>query len=561
MPAARAALRRETLWVAALAVLPLLLFLDKAFSVDAPVFVAVAQQVVEAPLDPFGFEMFWDETSLSVAEFNRNPPLLSYWLAPWLAVFGEREWVLRAAVLPFPLIAALSFLGIARRLCGSSLAPVVLLITGPAFLVLATTLLLDVPVLAAILFAVYCLLRGAAVGDSPGGVSRGSAWLWAAGCAVAAAGLLKYVGLAAAPLLVAGAFLLCPGRPWAWVRVVVPPLCVWSVWGAWTASLYGGAHFLGSAAVVTERSVSMPLFGNQAVSTFVWYGAALGFPVMVWVRTLLRARRGLEFALAALAVGMLVIPFVMAPGEPARRTPLALGQAAFAVVAFAGGGFLWARLLLRWRPSQGGVDAFLVLWLAGFLFFSLFVNWHVNAADALLAAPPALLLVFRSTDLRLPPRWVGVGAAAMLSLSLALAAADAIQANFYRTVAREIVAKIGEQPGARWFVGNWGFQHYLEREGFRPVLPLTLGPLELAPGDWLAVPRNVAQFETGEHQRRAEIVAQGRWERGSRLPLRTTNLDATAGFYSHRLGYTPYAWSFEPVEQVQLGRVTQVRDP
>ena len=37
---------------------------------------------------------------------------------------------------------------------------------------------------------------------------------------------------------------------------------------------------------------------------------------------------------------------------------------------------------------------------------------------------------------------------------------------------------------------------------------------------------------------------------GSRLPLRTTNPDANAGFYSHHGGYTPFAWSDAPVERV-----------
>jgi len=551
--AARAAPRREALGVAALAVLPLLPFLDKAFSLDAPVFVAVARQIVVAPLDPFGFEMFWDETSLAAAEFNRNPPLLSYWLAPWLAVFGEREWVLRAALLPFPLVAALSFLGIARRLCGAGAAPAALLVTGPAFLVLGTTLLLDVPLLAAILFAVYCLLRGA----EPGG----SAWQWTAGIAVAAAGLLKYAGLAAAPLLAAGVMLLCPGRGAALARVVAPALLVWTAWAVWTEHLYGGVHFLGSADVVTERSFAPRLLGNQAVATFVWYGAALGFPVAVWGRTLLRAGRGLEIALAALALGMVAVPFVLANGEPARRYPLQLDQAALAVVAFAGAAFLWAQLLVRWRPSQGGVDAFLTLWLLGFLVYALLVNWHVNAADALLAAPPALILLFRRPELRPPPRFSAACAGLLLVLSVALAGADAVQANFYRDVARAISAEIGERPGARWFVGNWGLQHYLEREGFRPVLPLAFAPLELAPGDWLAAPRNVAQLEVGEHRRRAEVVEVRSWERGTWLPLRTTNMDATAGFYSHRFGYTPFAWSRQPVERVQLGRITRLRSP
>ena len=36
------------------------------------------------------------------------------------------------------------------------------------------------------------------------------------------------------------------------------------------------------------------------------------------------------------------------------------------------------------------------VWLAGLLFFSWFLNWHVNAADALLAVPPIVLLIFRN---------------------------------------------------------------------------------------------------------------------------------------------------------------------
>jgi len=130
---------RERAALAALALLPLLPFLSAAVSIDAPVFLAVARQIVAHPLDPFGFDMIWDPTSPHVARFNQNPPLLSYYLAPWIAVFGEREVVLHAALLPFPLIAALSFHGIARRLVGKGLAPAALLVTTPAFLVLATT--------------------------------------------------------------------------------------------------------------------------------------------------------------------------------------------------------------------------------------------------------------------------------------------------------------------------------------------------------------------------------------------------------------------------------------
>jgi hypothetical protein len=317
-------------------------------------------------------------------------------------------------------------------------------------------------------------------------------------------------------------------------------------------------HFLGSTDVVAQRSFALPLFGNQATSAFVWYGGALLFPVALWAKTLLRAARGLEAALLALAVAATAVFFLLADGEPARRNSLDLGHLVLAVACCAGGAFLWQGVLRPRDILASPEDRFLALWLGGLLVFSLFVNWHVNAADALLAAPPALLLWFRRPALRLGTAWLRGCAAAMLAFSLGLAVADTIQSNFYRSVAREIRAQIGDAPGERWFVGNWGFQHYLVAEGFRPVLPFALGDSRLAVGDWLAAPRNVAQQEVGAHEQRYEVVEAGRFERSGDWPLRTTNPDAGAGFYSHRFGYTPFAWSRKAFEIVQLGRVTSV---
>jgi 4-amino-4-deoxy-L-arabinose transferase-like glycosyltransferase len=539
--------RREAVWVAALSVAPLLPFLDKALSVDAPVFVAVARRILEAPADPFGFEMYWDVTSLAVAEFNRNPPLLSYWLAPWIGLFGERDWVLNLAVLPFPLLAGLSFLGIARRLTGEGLVPALLLVTAPAFVVLATSLLLDVPLLAFTLAAVWALLRGAETG-------RGG-WLWLAGALAAAAGLTKYVGVSAAPLLLAGAVLLFPRRPGAWLRVLAGPALAWGAWSAFTAWRYGAVHFLGSTDVVFGRSFDPRWFGNQLAAVPIWYGLALVFPVAIWARALGRGSRGGELAVAALLLGAAAAVFVLPAGLPPRRHPIELEEQLLAVLGFAGGAFVWASLLRPGELRRGPEQAFLLVWLAGLLAFSATVNWHVNAGDALVAAPPALLLVWRHPALR-PPRRFALGCAGFgLALSLGLAAAERTQVNFYREVAPEIAAAVGSQPGTRWFVGSWGFQREMELAGFRPVLPLELAPPSLAVGDWIAAPRNVAQPDVSLHQRLYSVREERTWEKRTWNPLRTTNPDATAGFYSHRYGYVPFAWSREPLERIQLLRV------
>ncbi len=552
-----AASRREAGWIAGLALAPLLPFLGKAFSVDAPVFVAVARRIVAAPLDPFGFEMFWDETSLDTAVFNRNPPLLSYWLAPWLGLFGEREWVLHAAALVFPLAAALAMWGIARRLCPAApaWAPAALLVTTPAFVVLGTTLLLDVPVLACTLVAVWAVVRGAE--------PDGARWQWLAGVAAAAAGLTKYVGFSALPLVAAGAVLLCPARGRALLRVALPPLVVWSGWAAFTAATYGAVHFLGSTDVVVQRSFALPLFGNQLTSLFVWYGGTLVFPVLAWGAVLVRAGRGLEIALVCAALSAAAVWWLLVPGEPARRTPIDLFQLVLAVVCGAGALHLTATLVRPRAWLRDPVDSFLALWIGGVAVFSLFVNWHVNAADALMAAPPALLLLFRDPETRPSVRQLVVWTALLVPLSLALTASDVEQRNVYRDTASRIAREIGDAPGARWFVGHWGFQHYLEREGFRPVVPpqyeRRYGVSEIERGDWLASARNVSQLDVTRNLDRFTMQVVWRFPVASRWPLRATQPDAGAGFYSHQSGYGPMAWSWVPVEEIGLARITGLR--
>ncbi len=369
------------------------------------------------------------------------------------------------------------------------------------------------------------------------------------------------MGFSAAPLVGAGALLLCERRVAAFARVMLPPLLIWSGWALWTHQLYGVVHFLGSTDVVAQRSYALPLFGNQATSAFIWYGGTLLFPVALWAKTLLRAGRGLEMALLVLGAGAAAVFLLVANGEPARRYPLDLAHTTLAVACFAGGAFLWLSLLRPRDVLATPEDVFLGLWLGGLLVFSLFVNWHVNAADALLAAPPALLLWFRRPRLRPSAAWVRVCVVGMLLFSVGLAVADTIQANFYRSVARQIGDEIGDAPGTRWFVGSWGFQHYLIEQGFRPVLPFALGESRLAKGDWLAAPRNVAQQEIAVHQQLSEVVEAESFERAGDWPLRTTNPDAGAGFYSHRFGYTPFAWSRGAFETVQLGRVVAVKAP
>ena len=265
-------------------------------------------------------------------------------------------------------------------------------------------------------------------------------------------------------------------------------------------------------------------------------------------------------AVVGALLGAFAVNFVLPAGEPERRFPLQAEEAIFGALGLSGAVVVWGASFRPSRIRAGAVEHFLMLWLAGLLFFSWFLNWHVNAADALLAAPPVLLLIFRDVELRPSQRTLATWLAVMLPLSLALAWADFLQANVYRDAARKAVVEIGDRDGRRYFVGHWGLQHYLAKEGFEAVVPPHYGRSDLEVGDWVATARNVSQLDIRQNIREFKIQPTWVWEFDSRFPLRTTNADAGGGFYSHHSGYTPFAWSDKPLDSVGLGRVVRVLD-
>jgi hypothetical protein len=540
--------RRERALVAAFVLLPLLPFAGAAFAIDAPVFLAVAARILQAPLDPFGFQMAWDATSLEVARFNLNPPLFSYWLAPWLALFGEREVWLHVATWPFALLAGFAFFGIARRANVDALPATALFLAAPAFVVLATTLQLDVPVEAFLLAAVYALLRA-----RESGAAR---WEWCAGGAAAAAGLTKYVGLSALPLLGAGIVLL-PGPRGAgtWLRVVGVPALAFAAWGAFTHAQYGFVHYGAGLALVGDRRLAPLELANHVVSLPIWVGGTLVFPLLLSGAVALRSVRTLALVAGGAVTAALLLGAVLPAGEPLRRVPLEQSALAFAVVCFVLALAAFALVAARGRALlRDPLDRFLLLWGGGFTLFSLAINWHVNAADALLIHAPLLLLLLRDPRTRPPRQAQWSFAAAAVLLSLGLAHADALQANAYRRAAADLDAQLADSPGTRWQVGQWGFQHYAEQRGFRPLMPGS----PLAKGDWVATARNVSQLDVAGFMRGYDVQPLRSFVYESAWPLRTTNPDAGAGFYSHHGGYLPYAWSGVPLDTIGLGRVASV---
>src|SRR6476620_1317641 len=181
-------------FIAAVVVLAVLApFLNKAFHIDDPLFLWMAQQISMHPGDPYGFVVNWYRDSQPMSSVMQNPPLGSYYMALIASFLGWSELAMHTAFLVPAIAAVLGTFFLARRLSGSPLLAALLLLFTPVFLVSATGVMCDVWLLALWLWSIECWKRA---------LERKSAWLlFLASILAAAAALTKYFGVALVPLL------------------------------------------------------------------------------------------------------------------------------------------------------------------------------------------------------------------------------------------------------------------------------------------------------------------------------------------------------------------------
>jgi hypothetical protein len=147
-------------WAAlALAAVVLLPLLNKAYTIDDPIFLREAQSVLTDPLHPSAFSMVWSsERRLRASEFLPGGPVAAYVLVP-LALARWREWAGHLLVFVYFAIAIGATVTLARRLGLSSWAQQaagLLTASAPAALGMAGTVMPDI---AAMMFTVLGMER------------------------------------------------------------------------------------------------------------------------------------------------------------------------------------------------------------------------------------------------------------------------------------------------------------------------------------------------------------------------------------------------------------------
>jgi hypothetical protein len=509
-------------------------FLGKAIHIDDAFFLAIADHITRDPLHPYDFRYNWTGHLDYVWDEMKNPPFIFYFQAFILRFVGRSEPVLHIIFLLYPIAASLAMYALARRVVRRPLYPTLLLLLCPAFLVSATSIMMDVPMLAFYMTAVACFVTGAEQ-NRPGSII-------AAGLAASLAILTKYFALSLIPLLAAYALLVRKNLRRN-LFVLFLPATAFAAWHLHGEAFHGGGHLWKAMSYQADHHAQWRHVLRQSIATLTFTGGLLVVPLLSTggFRTkrasVLAACAGVAVSIGLLFVTKKVFSLSYNSLNEILFLLFAIGTVVFLIHAFAD--------TLRAHDPLGWL---LRLWLWGGLFFCFYLNWTVNARTILLFAPPALLLYACWTE---ENKWLRRGAVTLtLALGVVVAIADYDLAEFGRNEADRISRRYTNKPRVH-FIGHWGFQYYMEEAGFTHVDFRNPG---LRQGDTLVIPmhHSVSNRPLGELHFPGSQVDLTYY--GSALPVAVMNSEAGAGLHGSFLGFLPFAYSRQPIEIVRVFR-------
>jgi hypothetical protein len=462
--------------------------------VDDAAYLAFARHIAHRPLDPYGFTIFWYSTpdpAMSVLA----PPVVPYWLALGILLYGEQVLLLKLWLFPFAWMLAWSVDQLLRRFArGSALLPVIVL--SPAILP-AVNLMLDIPAIALGLSGVVVFLMAA---------DRMS-WrlVIAAGIVAALAMQTKYTMLLVPIVFIW--FGLTRGRVRLAAVAAAVAFAAFALWEGLIAQQYGRSHFLFHAGTQTEPNpgeswLDAWLEQKSALGPgLVGHFGCLGIGVGLAAAGLLRWPRWCPHAVAFLwSAGFALVAClplrwtVISSPMPYVTLPMVFWQFFGMVFLLA---ILACALVLLFRFRKGvsvrmNADSlFLVGWfaieLAGYFALTPFPAARrligLTVVGGLLVARLANRAV-RVDPARRPAAWTIVFA---IHASLAVTAIDTVDAYPEKVAAERAQRATADRPDGStvWYAGHWGFQFYCERAGMRPLVP---GQSVLAQGDYVVLP-------------------------------------------------------------------------
>ena len=518
--------RRCKLLLGGLTLVALVPFLNKAYDIDDPLFLWMAQQIIRHPLDPYGGTVHWASLAQPMWVAMQNPPLCSYYIAAVGSVAGFGEVAMHIAFL-FPAVAAvLGTFMVAKRFCGSPVTASLLTLFTPVFLISASHVMCDVMLLAFWVWAIHFWTAG---------LEREKWHLFlVSALLVSGATLTKYFGISLVPLLLAYT-LLHERRFRPHLAYLTIPLLVMLAFELIAKEKYG--HALFSGAMLYLRDVAVEVRIPIQVKLLTGCSFLGGCMAATMFMASIRSPKAIFGAIGLLiVVGLLFwtcVPMAVATGT--NGMGVHLQGCLFATIGIA----ILALALWDFRINRDADSLLLLLWLVGTFAFAAFLNWSITARTVLPMAPAVSILLLRHWDRVRGSRpgsltklgWIGAAAV----ISLVVAAADYSEADAARAGAHYFQKRYGRKHTRVWFQSHWGFQFYMQKWKAKPLIqnaPIRHGDVMIIPSnnaDYLTVAQPAVPVE--------EIIRPT-------MPLVATFAPGTgAGFYSSVRGPVPWAFA------------------
>lgn len=497
--------KKNVLILAFLTIFLLLPFINKPFNVDDPFYLKMAEHITVDPLKPYSFFINWSGHLRDVwkdveATF---PPLVPYFLALLLKIFGTKEWVMHTCFLVFPVLGVISSYFIAKKFTDKPFIAAMLVLAAPCFYVSSTGIMLDVPLYSFTVFSACLFIYGVDY--------EKKLYLWFGSIILAMAVLIKYSAVIMFPVIL---FYIVQKKKYQHIFFFLVPVAVFFLWCLWNLSIYGSVHFLKSTMQVGK---GISLHKIIAVSTF--FTGVMVFPVFLAMKF---AGEKTKMFLAASALCLAASLFLLdKPGEILYFWVLAASTLCFIIE------------IVRRRKET---DSFIGFWFAVSFIFVLFAEpWAAGRYFIVLLLPAAIVFTKLAGK-----KTVLSGLIATFIIGAAVCSADYSWAKGYKEISNYFGSK--KYAGA-YFVGHMGFQYYMEQKGFRALevdgdINKTFIILSKVPDP--QVPENKIMFRVSFAEYK---------ETKSVFPLRIMNQGAKAGFYSSFWGIFPFIFSSEPLDK------------
>jgi len=477
--------------IVGLTVLLLLPFINKAFHIDDTLFLWCAEQIIEHPLDFFGFTANWNGVERPMYLINQNPPIVSYYIALVASLFGWSEIVLHIAFL-IPAV----FLSIGIYLLALLFTPIatiaaLIAVCTPVFMVSATNVMCDILMVSLYVWSAVFWLYGIE--------KNRLLYFLFSGLLISFSVLTKYFAISMVPLLLLFT-LIKKGRFDVRLFFLTIPIIVMLGYQWLTLSLYDTFLLSNAASYALDRGIAdtpEKIIGKTMIGLSFCGGCmavVLFYSHLLWSRFFLISG---VFMTAFLFTAFFMIDFFSATSIIDVNVDPKIAIVHFFIFFLIGFQIIFLAITDVFK-NKDSKSLFLLLWVLGTFLFSSHVNWTINARTMLPMIPAVGILVARRLSERYDMSSPGELRRVIwplipgLLIALLVSVGDTSFASCQRSIAQNVNFGLKNFQYNVWFQGHWGFQYYMQLYGAKPI---DFKNSQIGVGDIIITPKT----NTGQH--------------------------------------------------------------